>query len=116
MESGDRPDGKGSGEELWGADGDVAAVNAGLPPRSLSLAEHLVLKATGVKSTRVADYCECRNTLLALWEEDVGRQLLLRDCGVADVAEAEEPPRSALLRQAYHFLNQQVSFWPTPLN
>lgn len=53
---------------------------------------------------------ECRNQILSLWSKDVSRILPLADCGVSDTSFEDEPPRAALMREIYAFLDQNVSF------
>lgn len=49
-----------------------------------------------------------RNLVLGMWEKDVQHLLVVTDCGVAEQASEEEPPRASLIREIYRFLDYHV--------
>lgn len=87
--------------------GAAAAVSSGLKARAVGPFEKIKFKEVLKRRGGLQEYLECRNHILELWSKDISRILPLSDCGVSDIPseEEKEPPRAALIRKIYTFLD-----------
>ncbi|KAL5706572.1 hypothetical protein ACHQM5_024722 [Ranunculus cassubicifolius] len=108
--NGDRPsreNGKsGYSNMVVGAENcDAAAVAAGLKARAACPFEKIKFKEILKRRGGLQEYLDCRNLILGLWSKDTSHILLLSDCGVTDELSDNDPPRAALIREIYEFLD-----------
>ncbi|KAL5985882.1 hypothetical protein ACLOJK_027872 [Asimina triloba] len=103
----DRPDTQ-SNRLAEAHNGGAAAVAAGLKACAPGPVEEIIFKEVLKRRGGAQEYIECRNFILDLWSKDVSRILPLIDCGVANEASKDEPPRASLIRDIYSFLDSRI--------